>query len=111
MFSSSFSVFYRQQFGKTVQKLFEIRVIFLAIFSQFSRKSAVSRRKRLFFVENWRISGTIREYISSYPKNLKTVCRQARGFESHTLRQKLPNEIHSGVFHMVHYSIIAVVNS
>ena len=25
-------------------------------------------------------------------------------------RQKLPNEIHSGVFHMVYYSIIAVVN-
>lgn len=24
--------------------------------------------------------------------------------------QKLPNEIHSGVFHMVYYSIIAVVN-
>jgi len=26
------------------------------------------------------------------------------------LHQKLPNEIHSGVFHMVYYSIIAVVN-
>ena len=31
-------------------------------------------------------------------------------FKSCHPHQKLPNEIHSGVFHMVYYSIIAVVN-
>ena len=35
---------------------------------------------------------------------------RGRKFESSHSDQKLPNEIHSGVFHMVYYSIIAVVN-
>ena len=79
-------MFYRQRYGKTVQKVFEIRGIFLAIFSQFSVKSALSRRKRLNFAENRCISGTVRANSGSPRKNLKTVWGNTRGFESHTLR-------------------------
>ncbi|MBO4930731.1 MAG: hypothetical protein J6I42_00985, partial [Clostridia bacterium] len=62
------------------------RGIFLALFSQFSVKSALSRRKRLNFAENRYISGTVRDNSGSARKNLKTVWGNPRGFESHTLR-------------------------
>ena len=66
------------------------------IFSSFSQASRnflanfrEGARKSLNRAENWGGLGIIRDDSGSIRKVLKTVCRQARGFESHSLRQKI----------------------